>query len=193
MKRQKTTGLAPSAISGLSSFDHRVELRIGRLGQAFGLRDERRERLVVARGRKQARRRPHRLRRRPRRTPVPRADRDRRRGGCAARSRRRRATSRRSASAPACPRRPAGAGAGPGLRPRRRRGSSRARRRGTHWCALLELVGTLRGLVLREDALLAPVAAGDVDPPPLHEMAGQAARGIARSRARRLRSPDRAG
>ena len=36
---------------------------------------------------------------------------------------------------------------------------------------MLKLVGTLRGLVAREDALLAPVASGDVDPPALHEMA----------------------
>ena len=45
MKRQNTTGLAPSAISGLSSFSNGVELRIGRLGQALGLRHERGERI----------------------------------------------------------------------------------------------------------------------------------------------------
>ena len=44
MKRQKTTGLAPSATSGFSIFDQRFELRIARPGQALGLRDEARER-----------------------------------------------------------------------------------------------------------------------------------------------------
>ena len=44
MKRQKTTGLAPLGDERLQDLDRRVELRIGRPGQALGLRHEARER-----------------------------------------------------------------------------------------------------------------------------------------------------
>ena len=44
IKRQKTTGLAPSAIGGLEDFDERLELWVGCSGQAFGPGHEGRER-----------------------------------------------------------------------------------------------------------------------------------------------------
>ena len=44
MKRQNTTGLAPSAISGLSSFTSASSFGSGAFGQAFRLRDESGER-----------------------------------------------------------------------------------------------------------------------------------------------------
>ena len=130
MKRQKTTGLAPSAISGFNSFDQRFELRIGVPWQG-------------ARPAPQARR-AARLRPSPDAGSTSTASASsasssktcsssrsgRRQGGCAARSARRPAMSRHSASVRACPRMPAGGGVGPARRLRPRRSNSRAPRRG---------------------------------------------------------------
>jgi hypothetical protein len=36
-----------------------------------------------------------------------------------------------------------------------------------------EFVRALSGFVAREDALLAPIASSNIDPPPLHEVSGK--------------------
>ena len=74
MKRQNTTGLAPSAISGLSSFVTASSLGSGALVKLLGLRHQSGERARLARGRTSARHRRHRLhpslRRKPASKPI---------------------------------------------------------------------------------------------------------------------------
>ena len=127
MKRQNTTGLAPSAISGLSSFDSASSFGSAALVKALGLRDEGGKWTVLLQAGGQARHQRRQLRRHRHRTLGLQADPDRRQGDCAARSRRQRATSQRNASGRACPRMPAGGDVDPGQPPRRHQGSNQAR------------------------------------------------------------------
>ena len=171
MKRQNTTGLAPSAISGLSTFTAASSFGSGALVKLLGLRDEGGQRTRHRRGPEvgststaspsSAVLVEHLLF-----EPI-------RIGGeavaqCARGGGGRRADApHQRQRAPEC--KPAAALIGASALD----DAKAIVEHGIVECSVVvvELVGPLGGLVAREDALLAPVAAGDVDPPPLHEMA----------------------